>query len=171
MQFCYWKVRTRCFPATGAQWCLCIFLLLMENRDWTPDFPLAPSPYELQHDWGSGGPLSNVAISHVAKANATSEKYWRKQNAKIPFAPPWVNWSPEDCPVKALLLYQSLATLWVMYNTGHRSAWVVTWLGWTGHCPAQGQQGPPLPSGPQHLWSCGTHKLSLTTWPKEFFCC
>lgn len=76
----------------------------MENMDWPPDFPLAPSHCELQHDWGSGGPLSNVGISHVAKANATSEKYWRKQSAKIPFAPPWVNCSPEGLSCQGIAL-------------------------------------------------------------------
>lgn len=130
----------------------------MENTDWPLDFPFAPSHCELHHDWGSGGPLSNVDISHVAKANATSVKYRRKQSAKIPFTPPWVNWSPE-------LSHQgtALVTPRVVYNAGHlyMYTWAVNTLGWAGHCPAQGQQGAPGASGPQHLWSCATHKASL----------
>lgn len=144
--------------AAGAQWCLCVFLLLMNNKDWPPHFPLAPSHCTLHHDWGSGGPLSNVDIS---QANAMSVKHWMKQSAKISFTPPW---SPKGCPVKALLLYQSLATLWVVHSAEHRSAWVVFMSGLNWSCSARSTSIYGAVEHTHHPWK-------QQIWPKGFFCC
>lgn len=141
--------------AAGAQWCLCVFLLLMNNKDWPPHFPLAPSHCTLHHDWGSGGPLSNVDISQQMLCQWNTG--WSKV-LKSPSLLPGLQKAvlSRHCSCTKVWPHFGLCTV---LSTGVLE--LCSWVGWTG--PAQ--QGAPAF---MELWNTHTILENSKSDQKDF---